>query len=392
MTPSNSPTTTTPSSVKIEFCSHTQFGGFLARIIEHLCAEGYDASQLYLISEEDYRTIHFKLSRFWLRLRMFVGFPIMLALRLLFERGQVLLVVTSNPFFAPLVACIFGGRRTKVVHLLYDLYPDALIYSGKLRKNSLASRILDKMQRAILRRCDANVLLGEHLLAHVRERFGDLDLHNPVIIPVGADDEAFDAPLNAKSTESEPVRLLYCGNMGHMHDTATLSAALAKLCSSNHEQRLDFSFHASGAAYANFCSSMAATRPSCVKLEGYLNSEQWAKVMSTADIAIVTMKNGSERVVMPSKTYSAMQAAQAILAIAPVDSDLATLVQEHECGWVIAPGDVEALDALLQSLPARRAELHKKQKNSLNASNKHFSAHVVAKQWAALFQTTGLTS
>ena len=43
--------------------------------------------------------------------------------------------------------------------------------------------------------------------------------------------------------------------------------------------------------------------------------------MQSSQIALVTMSEGSQEVA-PSKTYSAMMAGQAILAVAPEDSDL----------------------------------------------------------------------
>ena len=56
-----------------------------------------------------------------------------------------------------------------------------------------------------------------------------------------------------------------------------------------------------------------------IQLGGGLSQAEWIATMESADVALVTMVPGSETVVMPSKTYSAMMAGQAILAIAPED-------------------------------------------------------------------------
>ena len=65
--------------------------------------------------------------------------------------------------------------------------------------------------------------------------------------------------------------------------------------------------------------------------------------MLRAQVALVTIAPGAERVVMPSKTYSALVAGQAILAICRRESDLADLVRQHDCGWVVEPGNPEQL-------------------------------------------------
>ena len=67
------------------------------------------------------------------------------------------------------------------------------------------------------------------------------------------------------------------------------------------------------------------------------------------EVAMVTMISGAENVVLPSKTYSAMAAGQAILAIAP-----------------------EAL--------------HGKRCRALSATRQYYDVKVVAKQWADLFE------
>jgi hypothetical protein len=53
---------------------------------------------------------------------------------------------------------------------------------------------------------------------------------------------------------------------------------------------------------------------------------------------------------MPSKTYSAMMAGQAILAIAPEDSDLVDLIKAADCGWFVEPGDVAGLAAVIDAI------------------------------------------
>jgi len=57
-----------------------------------------------------------------------------------------------------------------------------------------------------------------------------------------------------------------------------------------------------------------------------------------------------EQVVMPSKTYSAMMAGQAVLAIAPGESDLVDLIKTAGCGWCVEPGDVDGLAVAVEAI------------------------------------------
>ena len=133
-----------------------------------------------------------------------------------------------------------------------------------------------------------------------------------------------------------------------------------------------------------------------VILGGNLPDADWTEAMLGADIALVTMLPGAEKVLMPSKTYSALVAGQAILAIAPRASDLADLVLKHDCGWVIEPESIAAgrpdagvagLKSLLKRLAAHPGEIQRKRENAYRAGHEHYDMAVVARQWDALLRS-----
>ena len=89
-------------------------------------------------------------------------------------------------------------------------------------------------------------------------------------------------------------------------------------------------------------------------------------------------------VVLPSKTFSALAAGQAILAICPKDSDLADLVLKYDCGWVVAPGDVKSLRLQIQNIVTNRNELLSKRSNAYKVGQGMYSSYTVADKWVAL--------
>jgi colanic acid biosynthesis glycosyl transferase WcaI len=103
-------------------------------------------------------------------------------------------------------------------------------------------------------------------------------------------------------------------------------------------------------------------------------------------LALVTIAPGAERVVMPSKTYSALVAGQAILAICPRKSDLADLVFRHDCGWVVEPGDVAGLTRTLAWMAEKPDELWAKRRNSFEAGHRHYDTGVLAETWMNFFE------
>lgn len=365
-------------------------------------SRGAAARQRFTVTEQAYRQAKGTMARLGMRWRCYVDYPLQLRRRVRREGAPLALVVCTNTFYAPWVAMRSARRRgIPVVHWMFDLFPDVLILAGKVRPGSLAERLLRHWVRAMFDGAAANVFLGERLLAYAEAKFGPIP--RAVVIPVGCDAEAFadkepkgrrledvgPPPAGVPSesgggpdTRSDPtISVLYCGNFGRMHDVDTLVGALA----GGMPAGVQLAFRGNGAGFQVLG---AAVRElglgERVSLGGSLPEAEWLTAMAAADVALVTMKPGAEGIVMPSKTYSAMAAGQAILAVCPRESDLADTVLKHDCGWVVEPGDVAGLRAVLESLPVRSREVLEKRRNAWRAASECYDQKVLAVRWRDL--------
>lgn len=84
---------------------------------------------------------------------------------------------------------------------------------------------------------------------------------------------------------------------------------------------------------------------------------------------------------MPSKTYSALAAGQAVLAICPRASDLADTVLAHDCGWVVESGDCAGFRRVLEELSRDPGEVLRRRRNAWRAGHEIYDQPVLAKQW-----------
>jgi glycosyltransferase involved in cell wall biosynthesis len=318
-----------------------------------------------------------------MRWRCYVGYPNLLHRRIRRETAPQALVVCTNTFYAPWVAMRSARKRgIPVVHWMFDLFPDVLILSGKVLPGSLAERWLRKWVRAMFDGASANVFLGEKLRAFAETKFGPIP--RSFVIPVGCDALPFATCEPCLRSAGEPVRVLYCGNFGRMHDVDTILAALRAGVPTG----VRLSFRGNGAGFQTLGDALAQMPAGeQIQMGGALPEAEWLTTMTTADIALVTMKRGAEGIVMPSKTYSAMAAGQAILAICPRESDLADTVLKHDCGWVIEPGNSDGLRELLESLPRRGEEVLRKRRNAWQAARDCYDQKVLAVRWREVLRS-----
>lgn len=406
------------------------FGEFLMQSLQR---SGVPAGLRANVRLNEYWRAKGKPSRIGLRLRMYGLYPLATWWRILREDPRVY-IATTNPFFLPLlVGHAARRRRPRVIQWMYDLYPDALVAAGGLGESSLVARLLAKVTRRSLRQSQATVYLGRRLAAHSESAYGPSRFHT--IIPIGSDARPFmgvPAALAAGGTSSTPrsLTILYSGHFGRMHDPITLAETLHRLGLGNpaaqgprngpgpslSPAQLQFRFRSSGPNLGWFTRRMTAREGSgavpvpdgatvplrwTLDIGDNLPEDDWVQQMREAEVALVTMTAGAEKVVMPSKAYSAMMAGQAIIAVAPLESDLADTVLEHDCGWVVVPHGlpapsvptrfqgrvftgVDGLMRVLGEIVARPEELRRRRINAARAGHERYAMDVLVKQWIDL--------
>lgn len=295
---------------------------------------GAEASTYTTVSESRYRELSCggRLARMWLRWLMTGGYVIRLAVRIFRSERDSLWVVTTNPFFAPGVAVVVARLRgQKVVHHVFDLYPDALVAAGILKELCFSVALLAAWTRMTQRSCAGAVYLGEGLRRYVELKYGRARLS--AVISVTVDERDFLPELTQSST---CLILHYGGQLGAMHDAASLAEGIAAMSSDRTAGTVYFDFMAGGSG-ARLMARFAGAPG--VKLNGTRSSADWRREVVRYPIGLVALTPAGMNVCIPSKTYAIMAAGLAIIAICPATSDLAALVRQTGAGWVVDNSD-----------------------------------------------------
>jgi hypothetical protein len=355
-------------------CSNT-LAEYVVFFRKLLPAERHRTELFAELSDAEYRRLSrgSPLALLWLRFRMLVVYTLRLLWRMRSTAGPAVFVVTTNTFFAPWVAAVFGRRKdVRVVHLLYDLYPEALAVATGSNPAAPAARLIAALTRSVLGRADATVFIGRRLREYAERRYGSAK--RAAVIEVGSDAALFQAP--PASPLEGPLRMLYSGQLGRMHDVATL----ARLLEGPVTPGVEIVMQASGAGYAALGARSRSTAWP-VRWGSPLATAEWAASMQQSHLGLVTVRLGAENVVFPSKVYSALLAGQALVAICPEDSDLADLVRRHDCGWVVAPGDTDGLRAVLARAERDRAGLLETQRRAQAAGRASYALEALRPAW-----------
>ena len=261
---------------------------------------------------------------------------------LLLPRFDLVLTMTTPPGLALTGVLLKRLRRTKLCIWEMDLYPDVAAATGALSPTSLMYRSAANTMYWARAQADWIIALGECMKSRLMDH--GLPAENLSICENWADSSQI-KPKDPPPTP--PLRILYSGNLGLAHEIETISQAMLRL---REDPRFHFFFAGGGALREELKRFCLTNRLTNVEFRPYCEQDRFSESLGSCHIGLVTLNNGCQGAVVPSKAYALMAAARPVLFIGPHNSTSALLVQTHGSGWQIQPGDVSGAVALLESL------------------------------------------
>ena len=284
--------------------------------------------------------------------------------RALFVPCDVILAMTDPPFEGIVGAFIAMLKRKPFVYNIRDMYPDMAV-GGSIVAPGLLARIWEKLHRWALRRAARVIVLGEDMKSRIVAKGVAADriaiVRDGIELHASATESAtasttsdFDSEVIKAIRGNFPFVLVHAGNLGFYGAWDTLLAAAREL----ERDGIALVFVGDGAQRARLES--AAAGASNIRFLPFFPPNKIPSVLAAADAHIITIKRGLEGVVVPSKMYGILAAGRPIVAVAPQETDAATLGAREGFGIAADPDNPQELVAALRSLfadPARLATM-----------------------------------
>jgi colanic acid biosynthesis glycosyl transferase WcaI len=262
----------------------------------------------------------FQMKRRVLNYLSYVAWSVPLAL---FLRCDAVLAMTDPPFEGIVGAFVALLKGQPYVYNIRDLYPDMAI-GGSLIQPGFLARVWEKLHRWALRRATGVIALGGDMRARIVSK--GIDSARIAVVRDGAEIH----PANAMQLRLDPeviraIRrdfrfvLLHAGNLGFYGAWETLIRAARELAA----EGLGLVFVGEGAQRAQL--EAAASGSKNIRFLPFFPARQIPSVLAAPDMHIITIKRGLEGVVVPSKMYGILAAGKPIIAVAPKETDAASL-------------------------------------------------------------------
>ena len=301
------------------------------------------------------------------------------------DRNTVVFIVSNPPFlgfFALLVNLI---KRTRYIVLVYDIHPDILISFGVLSKNSFPAKLWRLMNRRVWNRSIAVYTIGSVMAENLTRQFSvkNTELGHVGVIPPWANTnkikpiEKIDNPLSKELNQESKITILYSGNMGISHDIDSILRA-AKIL--KNEENIVFLLIGEGEKWQDAVDFQKDNDLSNLQVLPFQSEERLPYIMALADIALVSLDEGGEGLMLPSKMFYYMAAGAAVIGICKGRSDMSEIIQNSGCGMIVEPKNPEELAVIIKDLSKNVERLTELKRLSRKSAVVNFSRDVCTKK------------
>jgi len=289
---------------------------------------------------------------FFARLISYASFLAQASWKLLWSPRQALIVGVTNPPFMGIVLWLVACFRPLRYHYyLLDLHPDGLFITGTMNPGSLAARLWMWLNGLAYRRAEKLLSLGRDMSQLASRRYR-VPAERIVFVPhwsIAAPQRplAFEESLAEELGLAGKFVVQYSGNMGLWHDMQTFVRAAAALRS---DDGIRFLFIGGGRARAGAEALARELNATNILWRDFAPKAQLERSLACCHVSLVSMLAGLEGIAVPCKIYGILASGRAIIAQVPAGSEVATVVQEEDCGLVVAPGGADQVVAAILRL------------------------------------------
>ena len=305
------------------------------------------------------RVPHTRLPKGWLpgRALNFITFLVSATIRAIFCRRQDVVIVETDPFLLAFLGLILRfWHRSSLIIYLQDIHPDIGIAIGRLKENWL-TQCLRKGLISCYRKADRVVVLSRDM----RETLMTAGVCPDRItcVPNWIDSRLVRPSIGRNAFRSlagiseETFVVMYSGNLGATQQLDHLIDVAERL---RDQSDLLFVLIGSGSAEAGLKAEVVERKLTNVRFFPYQAREALGDSLSAADLHVIMVHPAALAYLMPSKLYGILAASRAIVAAVPARSELAELIGHQRLGYVVPPGNCDAMASAIVTASRNRTE------------------------------------
>jgi glycosyltransferase involved in cell wall biosynthesis len=311
---------------------------------------------------------------------------------LLFNRTKRPILVLTNPSFVAFMCAFFrrlGGMP--YIFVIFDVHPDAAVKLGVIKENGIIARMWHFLNKFTFKHASAIVVLGrcmQRIIASERKA-GNVARDRIHLIHIWGDDRLIknvpvkDNPFRKQWNLDGKFVLSYSGNFGRFHDMETIMEAAKAL-----KENCNIVFLFVGEGYKKPWMMKFAEKwnlNNC-QFHTFVDRQELGLSLTCIDVGLVSLAKGQDGLSVPSKTFGILSASKPVIAVMSPDTEIAMIVKENNCGFIVEQGDVKALIDIILRLYEDRQLCTAMGKNGRIAIDRRYNVRHAAQEYKSLIK------
>ena len=290
----------------------------------------------------------------------------------LLKRADVLLV-ESPPLFLGLSAVWLSFvKRARLIFNVSDLWPESAVQLGILRRNSLLHRLSSWLESFCYRRSWLITGQSRSIINDIRQRFPNCQTYH---LSNGVDTNRFAEAMNDRAHTGLNVNghcvVMYAGLHGLAQGLGQVLTAAEDLFE---DRRFRFVLVGDGPEKKMLMGQAAQRGLTNVEFRDPRRSEEIPALIAGCDIVLVPLTSYLLGAV-PSKLYEAMAGGKPIILMA--SGEASQIINEHQAGIAVEPGDINGLVQALKTLLTQPQLRRTLGENGRRAAKQHFDRETI---------------
>jgi len=307
--------------------------------------------------------------------------------KLLFSRDKIpVFTHTTPPFIGIIISLICRIKKRKFIYIILDVFPEGMIRLGKISRKNPVSKIWNILFVRSLKRSTRIIVLGRDMIDYLTQIYPEVIKkieyiphwqNENIIFPADYSENQFvlENNLNNKFVAQ------YSGNMGLWNEMRTLGKAVKR-----DTQDVVFMFIGGGIRKKELLEEFSLQEQKNVILLPFQPTENLNNMLNASHVHLVSLKEGLEGMAVPCKIYGILAAGRPVIALVPDNSEIAYIVKEEECGFVIKPDDTDGLVQAIQLLKNDNELINRMGENSRKAFERKYTTKIIAKKYKSLIE------
>ncbi len=292
------------------------------------------------------------------------------------------LIIGTDPQFVQLLFPLikFFSKSNQIVFWSYDLFPEAIIAD---QPDSLVAKLAERFKPVMAwayKSMDLCVDIGS-CMRRLLDRYSHQAARATLVPWALVEPQTIPEPDNnvrKKLFGKAKLGLLYSGNLGKSHEYK-LFLQLARRVREKTDD-IGFCFGCRGARAEELHSALLPSDTN-IRLAGFCDESELETRLASADIHLLSLRQGSVGIVVPSKFFGSLAIGKPVLYHGPQDSSIAHWIKKYDVGMHLEEKNLDYIIERLLQMAHASDIIDRWSLNAFNAYHNNFSKKTVMDQW-----------